>query len=163
MVAGRDLDGRHHLRRGYTPGRLWLRGAQRRRRQLDLVERRYRRHAHGVLLCAPVATRWHFHRRRVHRAPLYGTAGGYPPGLPGSVLRCASQLRDHRLGQPGYGQDPAGDNGMGPLDSGPDQPRNHRRLCGRLGPMGYRRDRSLSVCAGLVRCYRACLVRPARP
>ena len=106
VVAGRHVDGGDDVRRRHAARGRRSRRPERHRRQLDLVERRVRQHADGVLLRAPVAPRRHSHRRRVRRAPLRGPAGGDSARLPRDLPGPADQLRRHGLGQSRDGEDP---------------------------------------------------------
>ena len=107
LVAGRHLDGRHHLRRRHAARRHRHGRDGRHRGQLAVVELRRQRHAHRLLLRAPVAALRRHDRHRIRRDPLLRQARRVPARLPRALPRHPHQLHHPRLGQPRDGQDPA--------------------------------------------------------
>ena len=118
LVAGRDLDGRDHLRRGYAARRrgagLQVRGG----RQLALVERRDLGNPDRVLLRPALAARRRPHRSRIRRDPLWREAGGRPAGVSSAVSRASHQPDHHGVGHPCHGDDPPDLARHPPLDRG---------------------------------------------
>ncbi len=106
LVAGRNLHGGDHLRRGHPAGRHRDGGRARDRGELALVEHADERHVDGVLLRAPVASGGSAYRCRVCRNPLRRPSGRLSKGVPGAVPGSSHQLHHPGMGQPGHGQDP---------------------------------------------------------
>ena len=162
VVARRHVDGGDHLRRRHAAGGRRPRGARRHRRQLDLVERRDRQHADGVLLRAALAARRHPDRRRVRRAALRRPPRRAPARLSRALSRAPDQLRDHGLGQPGDGEGPVGDAGVGSADGGARQPGDHRHLLSAVsGLWGVVVTDFFQFMLAMARHHRARLVRAA--
>ena len=141
LVAGGRRDDRDDLRRRHAARRHGPRRRARRRGQLDLVELRHERHAHGVPLRAPLAPREGHDGRGVRRDPLQRPARHLPARLPRALPRAPHQPHHPRLGHPRDGEDPP-DLARHPADLGGGRLlRHHGRLFRRRGHVGRPLDR----------------------
>ena len=105
VVAGRPVDGGHHVQQRHAQPRHRHRAAERRRRQLGVVGVRADRRVDRVLLRADVAALRRADRSRVLRDPLLGQGRRRRARLSRGLSRPALQLHDHGHGEPGGLQD----------------------------------------------------------
>ncbi len=143
VVAGRHLDGGHHVFQRYAESGRQLRPHAGGRRQLAVVGLHPHRRFDGVLLRAPVAPLRRAHRSGILRAALLRKGGQrrarLPRRLPGPLL----QLHHHGHGQSGRLQDrrhPVRAGALADAARGRPAQRHLRHLLGTVGSAGHRHD-----------------------
>ena len=170
VVAGRPLDGGHHVQQRHAESRHRHRPPERRRGELGVVGVRADRRVDRLLLRAALATFRRDDRPRVLRDPVLRHAGEGRARVSRDIPRPAVQLHDHGDGESCRVQDCRGAVRPGAMADAVTGWRAERGLRGALGTLGRARHRHDPVLRqddgrdgrGLLRRHRATGRRPPR-